>query len=188
MEKWYNLSYNLTVMFVTSFRSCWARGHSALSPRTLRMQGCNIFEIETPGNDQLPSSGPSSRPTIDHLTYPGSVAPYALALVARGNCQAIWWCVKLFDLSTFASGEILQITRLFSTDCAIASAQNWQLIARMRPFSDAYGGADDDHDGDKDADVHENHLIAFVGGNMPARFDWADIRVLSTSVLLTNTC
>ena len=76
----------------------------------------------------------------------------------------------------------------FSADCAITSAQNWQFIARMRSFSDADGGDDDDHDRDKDADDHENHLIAFVGGNMPARFDWADIRVLSTSVLLTNTC
>ena len=32
------------------------------------------------------------------------------------------------------------------------------------------------------------HLIASVGGNMPARFAWADIRVRSTSVLLTRTC
>ena len=50
------------------------------------------------------------------------------------------------------------------------------------------GGDDDDPDHDDDADDHKNHLIDFVGGNMPARFDWADIRVLSTSVLLTNTC
>ena len=32
------------------------------------------------------------------------------------------------------------------------------------------------------------HLMASVGGNMPARFAWADIRVRSTSVLLTRTC
>ena len=51
-------------------------------------------------------------------------------------------------MSTFASGEILQITGLFSADCAITSAQNWQFIARMRSFSDAYVGGDDDPDGD----------------------------------------
>ena len=57
--------------------------------------------------------------------------------------------------------------------------------------ADADVGDDDDHDhgdDDDDADDHENHLIAFVGGNIPARFAWADIRVLSMSVLLTQTC
>ena len=43
------------------------------------------------------------------------------------------------------------------------------------------------HDEDDDDDVDENHLIASVGGNIPARFAWADIKVLSMSVLLTQT-
>ena len=43
------------------------------------------------------------------------------------------------------------------------------------------------HDADDDDDVDKNHLIASVGGNMPARFAWADIKVLSMSVLLTQT-
>ena len=43
------------------------------------------------------------------------------------------------------------------------------------------------HDEDDDDNVDENHLIASVGGNIPARFAWADIKVLSMSVLLTQT-
>ena len=99
------------------------------------------------------------------------------------------------DVSSYLICQLLQAAKycklqgFFYRLCYYFSPKLAIHCQNEKPFCDANGGDDDDHDDDgEDADDHENHLIAFVGGNMPARFDWADIRVLSTSVLLTNTC